>query len=371
MRKPRTNRSKRTRGLAPAQRERWLLEGATLVALIVVIIGVFFLSAIQYFVIRSGQAAAVISAVLVDLANGDRATNSLGGLTMNPRLVVAAQAKADDMAAKGYFAHKAPDGKDSWYWFKEAGYSFSYAGENLAVDFSDSADVERAWMNSPTHRENLLDPHFTEIGIAVAQGTFQGRATTFVVQMFGTPAEAATITTSIQEITTPQDATEPALATTQPASPNASQGRPTPINVLGTSLQEPAAQEASLTSETVAPIADMHTSSVEAPVGAIARYAPAWGFLATSPKTTLRWAYYVLGFLVLFALFITTGLELRFHHRRAFMVAACLLVFMSGLFVVADYAIFSEPVLADSTTSTSSGQASSPQADTGALAGPG
>ena len=57
----------------------------------------------------------------------------------------------------------------------------------MAVDFSDSADVERAWMNSATHRENLLDPHFTEIGIALAQGTYQGRATTFVVQMFGAP----------------------------------------------------------------------------------------------------------------------------------------------------------------------------------------
>ena len=49
---------------------------------------------------------------------------------------IAAQAKADDMATKGYFAHTSPDGKNSWYWFKQAGYTFTYAGENLALDFS-------------------------------------------------------------------------------------------------------------------------------------------------------------------------------------------------------------------------------------------
>ena len=169
------------------ERKRFELLGEVAVGLIsVLVISVFLGSSIDRYFITSEQYASVLAAVLVDLANGDRAHNSLHTLTMNPVLVAAAQAKADDMAAKSYFAHVAPDGKDSWYWFKESGYGFSYAGENLAVDFSDSSDVERAWMNSPTHRQNLLDPHFTEIGIATAQGTFQGRVTTFVVQMFGT-----------------------------------------------------------------------------------------------------------------------------------------------------------------------------------------
>ncbi len=328
MRKPRINRSKGTRGLAPEQRERWLLEGATLVALIVVIIGVFFLSAIQYFVVRSGQAAAVISAVLVDLANDDRVSNSLGGLTMNPQLVAAAQAKADDMAAKGYFAHKAPDGKDSWYWFEEAGYSFSYAGENLAVDFSDSADVERAWMGSPTHRENLLDPHFTEIGIAVAQGTFEGRATTFVVQMFGAPAKTASLTQPIREVATPQDATEPALATTQSVA-----------TVLGTSAQEPAGEEPS--SE---PPADVRTLSTESAVAA-PHYAPVWGFLATSPRSVLQYAYWALAFLVILALGIATGFELHVHHTRKAIAAGVLLSFIFVMFLAANTFVFTTPTL--------------------------
>ncbi|HEY4516767.1 hypothetical protein A2763_00975 [Candidatus Kaiserbacteria bacterium RIFCSPHIGHO2_01_FULL_54_36] len=322
------------------KRELRLLEGAALAVMLVLIVGLFCISAIQTLSIRSGQAAAVISSVLVDLANGDRASQSLGTLRINPVLTAAAQAKADDMAAKGYFAHETPEGYDSWYWFKEAGYSFKYAGENLAVDFSDSADVERAWMQSPTHRDNLLDPHFTEIGIATAQGTFEGHATTFVVQMFATPAEAATIA-SIQEISAPQDATQPALATTEPAG----------TNVLGTSANEPEKVAVAAESKT---IADIRQPDAKAPVGAV-RYAPAWGFLATSPKTTLRYAYYITGFLVLLALVITTGLELRWHHARAFTVAACLLVFMSGLFVVADYTIFPDPVLADTVIATGSG----------------
>ncbi|OGG52883.1 hypothetical protein A3H16_03390 [Candidatus Kaiserbacteria bacterium RIFCSPLOWO2_12_FULL_53_8] len=319
------------------KRELRLLEGAALVVVVVLIVALFCISAIQMFVMRSGQTAAVISVVLVDLVNGDRASQSLGTLTINPILTAAAQAKADDMAGKGYFAHNSPDGKDSWYWFKQAGYSFAYAGENLAVDFSDSSDVERAWMDSPLHRENLLDPHFTEIGIAIAQGTFEGHPTTFVVQMFGAPAQASEVPVVVQEITAPQNATEPAIATTELPS----------ANVLGSSSDKPAIEDVSPIPETSAPIADVRTPASQAPIGAIVRYAPAWGYYATSPKTMLRYAYYLLGFLVLLALFVTTGLELKWHHRRAFAVAACLLVFMSGLFVVADYAIFSEPVLAD------------------------
>jgi len=47
---------------------------------------------------------------------------------------------------------------------------FTYAGENLAVDFSDSQDVTTAWLNSPEHRANIMDTHFTQFGIAIATG---------------------------------------------------------------------------------------------------------------------------------------------------------------------------------------------------------
>jgi hypothetical protein len=106
-------------------------------------------------------------------------------------LTVAAQDKANDEATKGYFAHTSPQGLTPWYWFQQVGYNFDYAGENLAVNFSDSEDVTTAWMNSPEHRANILNTDFTQIGIAAAQGVYEGEPTTFVVEEFGTPAPAA------------------------------------------------------------------------------------------------------------------------------------------------------------------------------------
>ncbi len=64
-------------------------------------------------------------------------------LAVNPVLERAAQAKADDMAAKSYFSHNSPDGVTPWFWLNQAGYVFTYAGENLAANFSDSIDVEK------------------------------------------------------------------------------------------------------------------------------------------------------------------------------------------------------------------------------------
>jgi uncharacterized protein YkwD len=134
--------------------------------------------------------AAVLASMLVDMTNTDRSTASLSKLTVNPLLQAAAQAKADDMAKYGYFAHTSPTGVTPWHWIATTGYDFAYAGENLAIDYFESADVESAWMNSPTHRANIMSGTFTEIGIATAIGTYNGHQTTFVVQMFGRPAKS-------------------------------------------------------------------------------------------------------------------------------------------------------------------------------------
>ena len=95
--------------------------------------------------------------------------------------------KANDMVANNYFAHTSPSGLTPWYWFEQVGYGFTYAGENLAVNFSDSQDVTNAWMNSAEHRANILNANFTQIGIATATGTYNGAPATYVVEDFGTP----------------------------------------------------------------------------------------------------------------------------------------------------------------------------------------
>ncbi len=139
------------------------------------------------FLTKGNSLAAVYAESLVKLTNKDRDKNELGTLTVNPTLALAAQMKASDMAKNGYFAHFGPDGTAPWDWMKKAGYDYSFAGENLAVNFSDSKDVEHAWMNSPTHRANILNNRYSEIGVATAAGVYKGENVIFVVQMFGEP----------------------------------------------------------------------------------------------------------------------------------------------------------------------------------------
>lgn len=129
--------------------------------------------------------AAVYPQAVVDLTNDYRQQNELGILSVNKLLLEAAQLKAEDMAGKSYFAHTSPEGITPWYWLDKVGYNFVYAGENLAVNFSDSKSVVQAWINSLSHRANILSQNFSEIGIATADGIYKGKEATFVVQYFG------------------------------------------------------------------------------------------------------------------------------------------------------------------------------------------
>lgn len=135
--------------------------------------------------------AAIFPSVLVEKTNKERVKELENELTISPDLVLAAQLKANDMAEKGYFAHNSPDGKTPWYWLQEAGYAYETAGENLAVNFVDSTDVHNAWMDSPTHKANIVREGFTEIGIATAEGTYKGKKAIFVAQFFGAPSSRA------------------------------------------------------------------------------------------------------------------------------------------------------------------------------------
>ncbi len=149
------------------------------------VVGISVFSGFRGAVIDS--LSAVYGSVLVALANDERSVNNAGKLTVNSTLERAAQMKADDMAQKGYFAHNTPDGKTPWYWFEQAGYKYKYAGENLAVNFTDSTEVHTAWTKSRGHFLNIINPRYTEIGIATSTGMYKGREAVFVVQMFGTP----------------------------------------------------------------------------------------------------------------------------------------------------------------------------------------
>lgn len=166
-----------------------LFQEVSVVALFVGLIVLFSVSiGSRLYVIKTNMTATVLPAVLVDLTNQARTSEDKGTLVRSEILDAAAKLKAQNMADLGYFAHNSPTGVTPWYWFSKAGYSFIYAGENLAIDFTESVDVEKAWLNSPSHKANIMNNNFTEIGVATVDGIYNGKNTTYVVQMFGKPA---------------------------------------------------------------------------------------------------------------------------------------------------------------------------------------
>jgi len=124
---------------------------------------------------------------LAELTNEQRQKNNLPPLTINSTLSLAAQKKAENMFQENYWSHYSPDGKTPWDFILGAGYKYEYAGENLAKNFLFSNGVVDAWMNSTTHRDNLLKKEYTEVGYAIVNGVLNGEQTTLVVQEFGKP----------------------------------------------------------------------------------------------------------------------------------------------------------------------------------------
>jgi hypothetical protein len=130
---------------------------------------------------------------LYQLTNEQRQKNGLKPLAYNDKLAQAAAKKAADMFAKNYWAHYAPDGASPWDFILSSGYKYEFAGENLAKNFLFSQSVVDAWMNSPSHRENILKPEYSDVGYAIVNGVLNGEETTLVVQMFGKPLLASNV----------------------------------------------------------------------------------------------------------------------------------------------------------------------------------
>lgn len=274
-------------GAHNAYRPLFLRIESIAINVLVIVLLLFVAIGIEWFVIRnpSPQVSAVVTSVLVGLANDDRALEGYPELSVSSKLMEAAQMKADDMAGRGYFAHNSPLGFDPWHWFKEAGYDFRYAGENLAVYFSDSAEIEKAWMNSPLHRANILSENFTEIGIAIAHGVYEGHETTYVVQMFGKPSDI-------------------------PAA-----------SIVSSSLDEEG-------SGTVAGV-----SAEAQPIGAIKGFPSGtiWRIL-TAPRTTLQYTYTGIAILVLLSIGLLFLVEMRRLHTPSLLRGVGVLVLIGLLF---------------------------------------
>lgn len=165
---------------------------------------------------------------VVALTNQERIAAGLQPLKLSDTLSDAARRKAANMLEENYWAHNAPSGKSPWFWFEQAGYRYTHAGENLAKDFGSTDRMMAAWMNSPTHKENIVSPKYQEIGVAITPGTLLGQETVLVVQLFGSQGsgiiptisqvttantQGATVAASPVPATTPAPTTVPSLNT--------------------------------------------------------------------------------------------------------------------------------------------------------------
>jgi len=136
---------------------------------------------------------------LLQATNNNRAKAGDHDVTLNGQLAAAAQAKADDMAKRNYWSHVTPDGKQPAEFVEQAGYAYTVTGENLAYGFNSSQAVINGWMNSQSHKENLLNPAYTDVGFGVAHAaSFQGHKNeTIVVAVYGEPGAVLSHTTGI------------------------------------------------------------------------------------------------------------------------------------------------------------------------------
>lgn len=283
----------------------------------------------QYLLTNTDMLASIYPQVLAQLTNEDRAKANLKELAVSPVLEEVARLKVQDMAAKGYFAHNSPEGLTPWHWFAQAGYKYEYAGENLAIDFSDSEDVADAWMNSPTHRANILNGTYTEVGIATARGTYKGKEVVFVAQEFGTPKKAAPVSQPKFAVV------EKAQASENPAVPAKSSVSKEPVRIVvnapastspdGASAEESSSYETFMATGTPGvPEGEGRVHPVEKP--------SFWAFLVSNPQHTLGFFYFLIAGAVFIALLLLIFIEVSHHHLRA--------AFVTGIFLAALLIIF-------------------------------
>lgn len=138
------------------------------------------------------------------LINEERVKYGLAPLKTNAKLANAALAKGENMLLEGYWAHNSESGRQPWDFIDQTGYQYSIAGENLARDFSSEEDMLIAWMNSPTHRANILNPRYQELGLATVEGDLAGETVVLVVNMFANP-----VSSSNETVASPTNAKSP------------------------------------------------------------------------------------------------------------------------------------------------------------------
>lgn len=153
-----------------------------------------FITSFKYALVLTGvfllpqaiSSSSINTDSIIKYTNAERGKIQLSSLEINPVLSAAARDKAVAILNNQKFQHNI-DGKKFSSWIANAGYRYKMVGENLAIDFNDERKILNAWLTSDNHKKNILNPQFSEIGVAAISGNYQGKETTVVVQLFGKP----------------------------------------------------------------------------------------------------------------------------------------------------------------------------------------
>lgn len=155
------------------------------------IIGLAFIATLEGTTKTSkvkGTTTQLSASQVLAYVNVIRQESGIAPLIVHPALEQAATQKAAHMIEAGYWDHTDPrSGTTPWQFIDATDYRYSKAGENLARDFDDSQQVTEAWMASPPHRANILEPAYTHTGIGIAYGMREHQPTVLVVQLLATP----------------------------------------------------------------------------------------------------------------------------------------------------------------------------------------
>lgn len=331
------------------------LQKAAMTGMVLMVLLSFTLANVQSFlwVASDWMVSTVLPAVIIDLTNEARADDLLGQLRHSSTLDAAAKLKAEHMAERGYFAHFSPEGVSPWFWFAEAHYNFVHAGENLAIHFVDSDDVVQAWMDSPTHRANIMNGNYTEIGVGTAEGEFEGFKTVYVVQLFGTPAATPAVagTQVVQVAEVPVIALEPIVVEEVPDETAVLAEAVEIIETVSIIAPEPEVMEvAELTPVTVREVTTApetketlfsdfiatSTGGIPASIDPIdtqtLHNTPYFLKLLTQPHVVLQILYVTIGLLVLVSLVLSIVIEIRKQHPLQIAYGLAMVLLMFGLF---------------------------------------
>jgi Cysteine-rich secretory protein family len=137
------------------------------------------------------------------------------------------------MVARNYWSHNTPDGSPPWVFITAVNYEYQKAGENLAYGFDSSNTTITGWMNSPTHKANLLDTAFKEVGFGVANSeSYQSNGQqTIIVAMYASPSSNIATAPKTTATTPPTPSTAPSQTPRAvQQTPSSLQPTPSPSN---------------------------------------------------------------------------------------------------------------------------------------------